>query len=105
MPDKTWKARERMTAARLGGQRIPVTGEREGADVETPLLCVQHKHGRRRPAFLQAWLRGICGTAQRKGKVGLVVWSMPREAQDDAVVILRLKDFEALHGTLPTAQG
>ncbi len=98
MSDKTWKARERRTAQALGGRRIPVTGERDGADIETPLLCVQQKHGRRRPAFLQGWLSGICATAARKGKIGLVVWSAQHEAHGEAVVILRLDDFQQLHG-------
>jgi hypothetical protein len=102
MADRTWKARERMTAKLLGGQRIPCTGERHGADIETPLLCIQQKHGRRRPAFLADWLEGICANAKPKGKVGLVVWSSNREPQGDAIVILRLSDFQQLHGTLPT---
>jgi hypothetical protein len=98
MSDKTWKARERKTAAMLGGKRIAVTGERNGADVETALLCIQQKHGRRRPAFLSDWLSGICANAQPKGKVGLVVWSANRERQGDAIVIMRLSDFQQLHG-------
>ena len=30
MPDKSWKAFERRIAKRVGGRRIPVTGERDG---------------------------------------------------------------------------
>ena len=33
MADKAWKAFERRIAERVGGKRIPVTGERDGADV------------------------------------------------------------------------
>ena len=105
MPDKTWKARERKAAARLGGQRIPVTGERDGADAETPLLCIQAKHGRNRPSYLQGWLDGICGAAARKGKIGVVIWSAKHERQDKALVILRLADFEQLHGQIGTRDG
>ena len=31
MPDKSWKAFERRVAGRVGGKRIPVTGERDGS--------------------------------------------------------------------------
>jgi hypothetical protein len=104
MADRVWKRRERHVAAALHGRRIPVTGvDRHGADVETPLLAIQVKHGRRRPAFLRDWLDGICGRAAVTGRVGLVVWTTHREPTAEAVVILRLKDFEALHGRLPTA--
>lgn len=100
----TWKQRERNVAEVLGGQRIPVTGiDRHGADVVTPLLHVQVKHGRNRPSYLRDWLDGICGTAKDAGKVGIVVWSAPREAQGDALVVMRLSDFESLHGTLRPA--
>lgn len=101
----TWKQRERNVAKVLNGKRIPVTGiDRHGADVVTPLLHVQVKHGRRRPAFLAEWLDGICGTAEACGKIGMVVWSANREPQGDAIVMLKLSDFEQLHGKVQ-AQG
>lgn len=97
--DKTWKKRERATAEVLGGKRIPVTGQdRHGADVVTELLHVQVKHGRNRPSYLREWLDGICGTASDAGKTGMVVWSIGHEKQADAIVLMRLSDFEALHG-------
>jgi hypothetical protein len=95
----TWKRRERQIAGRLGGQRLPVSGRgKDEPDAETPLLCIQSKHGRNRPSYLSAWVQGICRVADERQKVGLVVWSTMRERGDDALVILRLKDFEALHG-------
>ena len=97
----TWKRRERDVAKRLKGKRIPVTGERAGADCESALLCVQVKHGRRRPAFLRDWLDGIRGTATAKGKVGIVVWADNGERTSEAIVLLSLADFEALHGRVP----
>lgn len=101
MNRSTWKARERDTARRLGGVRKPVSGRTaHEADVETPLLCVQHKHGRNRPSYLQDWLSGICGVAKDYGKTGIVVWSAMREDGDDAVVMMRLSDFEQLHGRI-----
>jgi hypothetical protein len=97
MPDKTWKARERKVAALLQGHRIPVTGERDGADVLTPLLAVQVKHRRSRPTYLRAWLDGILGTARKSNRTGLVVWSVHREDAANALAILRLDDFARLH--------
>lgn len=104
---RTWKRAERQVAKRLNGRRIPVTGiDRDGADVLTPLLAVQVKTGRRQPAFLSEWLSGICGRAQASGKVGLVVWQGSRQRLDQAVVIVRLSDFEALHGAIsPRVEG
>jgi hypothetical protein len=97
----TWKRRERDVAKALGGRRIPVTGlDRHGADVITPLLHVQAKHGRRRPAFLREWLSGIQADAKPHGKIGIVVWSDTRERSGDAIVMLSLADFTALHGAL-----
>ena len=44
------------------------------------------------------WLRGIVSAGERKGSIGVVVWKAPHGRDDDAVVLLRLRDWEALHG-------
>ena len=98
MPDKSWKAFERRLAARVGGRRIPVTGERDGADVIAPLFCYQAKLRKGVPGYLRDWLAGIVAAGQRAGSIGVVVWKAPRARDDDAVVILRLKDWQDLHG-------
>lgn len=99
MKRSTWKARERRAAARLGGMRLPVSGRgKDEPDAETPLLCIQSKHGRSRPSYLREWLAGICRVAAERQKVGIVIWSTMRERDDEALVILRLRDFEDLHG-------
>lgn len=96
----TWKRRERGVAKRLGGERLPVSGRtKDEPDAETPLLCIQSKHGRNRPGYLREWLSGICRVAKDRGKSGMVIWSVMREREDDALVIMRLADFEALHGS------
>jgi hypothetical protein len=100
----TWKDFERRTAKRLGGRRIPVTGlDRHGADVETPLLCVQVKLGRRMPSYFREWMGGIVNTAERKKKIGAVVWKPFQSRDDNAIVMMRLKDFEELHGKIEEA--
>ena len=99
----TWKRRERDVAKALHGKRIPVTGERAAADVLTPLFCVQVKHGRRRPSYLADWLAGICSHV-KDGQVGIVVWCDNREPLREAVVLLRMRDFQDLHGAPTCAE-
>jgi len=96
MADKNWKRAERRAAARLGGRRIPVTGERNGADVIAPRIAAQIKYSRRRPAFLAEWLDGIVANAATTSRFGLVVWVDVRERIDDAIVLVRLGDFARL---------
>ena len=99
MPDKAWKAFERRLARRVGGRRIPVTGERDGADVIADgAFCYQAKLRRGLPSYLREWLRGIVAAGGRKNATGVVVWKAPREKDDEAIVILRLADWQALHG-------
>lgn len=97
MTDTGWKQFERRCAKDLGTMRIPVTGERAGADCQTERLSVQAKLRRGMPTYLLAWLRGIRETAARTGRVGVVVWKSPRMRDDDALVVLRYADFVALY--------
>ena len=101
MTDRAWKAFERRVGKRLKGRRIPVTGiDRHGSDVETSLLCEQVKLGRRLPEYLETWLTGIVGTAERKGKLGLVIWKPKNKHDANALAILRLADLEDLYGKI-----
>ena len=43
MSDRAWKAFERRLARQLGTQRIPVTGERAGADFTDGMFAYQAK--------------------------------------------------------------
>ena len=98
MADKSWKAFERRLARRVGGRRIPVTGERDGADVIAGPFVYQAKLRRGMPSYLRDWLRGIVAAGERSGTTGVVVWKAPRALDDEAVVILRLADWQDLHG-------
>ena len=98
MADKSWKAFERRVAKRMGGRRIPVTGERDGVDVDAGPFVYQAKLRRGLPSYLREWLRGIVAAGERLNAVGVVVWKAPHARDDDAVVVLRLKDWQALHG-------
>lgn len=96
MPDRAWKAFERRVATRLRGCRIPVTGERAGVDVDAGMFCYQVKLGRRMPAYLRQWLDGIA--TARATQIGAVVWKPLYARDEDAVVVLRLRDWQDLHG-------
>jgi len=97
----TWKAFERAVATRLGGKRIPVTGiDRDGADVITELFAVQTKLRKRLPQWLFAWLDGICLTA-RPHRIGVLILRTPHMDTNDALVIVRLRDWVELHGEIP----
>ena len=109
MPERGWKKFERRVAALLGGWRIPVTGERDGADVATEMFVVQAKArgtSQPPPGYLLEWLRSIRHAAAngRGQRVGIVVWQAARGAPDlEALVVLRLDDWVDLHG--PVAPG
>lgn len=95
----TWKAAERRVAEDLGGRRIPVTGiDRDGADVITPLFCVQVKLRKALPIWLWNWLSGIQGVAKPTGKVGILLLKKPRQADTDGLVVMSYGDFVDLHG-------
>jgi hypothetical protein len=101
MSERGWKKAERMIAGDFGGKRIAVTGERDGADVSHELFAFQLKVRKALPAWLFTWLNGICGTAKRQNKVGVLILRRPREARRNALVILRWGDWVDLHGTPP----
>jgi hypothetical protein len=95
----TWKGFERRCAARLGGRRIPVTGiDRHGEDVVHPVFGYQVKLRRGVPSYLREWLTGIVGTAKANNRIGVVIWKEPGKRDDEAIVVLRLKDWQDLHG-------
>ena len=99
MSDTSWKAFERRVAKRVGGRRIPVTGERDGADVIGGPFVYQAKLRRGMPSYLRTWLQGITDAGERSGgATGVVVWKAPGGRDDDAVVLLRLKDWQDWHG-------
>jgi len=110
MPSSTWKAVELAVAKKLGGQRIPVTGERAAADVIVDdalgaVLFVQVKHRKRGIArdvkrvthdistkALEA--RGVAALAP----TGIAVWHTPGDNLGDSIVTMRFADFVDLWG-------
>lgn len=101
-----WKRFETRVAQRLGGRRIPVTGiDRADRDCETPLLWVQCKFRKSLPPWLWEWVSDICAGARTVDKSGVLVLGIPGQDTSEALVVMRLVDFEALHGRVfPTTE-
>ena len=95
MADRGWKQFERRMARDVGTERIPVTGERHGADARTSLFAFQFKLRKTIPSWLFEWLAGICAPT---GRVGVLVLKQPRMRDEDAIVVLRWRDWVDLHG-------
>lgn len=85
----------------MGVERIPVTGERHGADAEHDLFAFQFKLRKVLPVYLWDWLSGIRSTAAKKGKTGILVVKRPRQQDCDALVVLSWGDFVDLTGARP----
>lgn len=98
-----WKGFERRICRDMGTERIPVTGERLGADGRTEMFCIQAKLRARIPDWLFQWLGGIVQTAASSNRVGVLVLKQPRMKDTDALVVLRWKDWVDLHGKSPEA--
>lgn len=98
MSDKGWKAAERRMARDVGTERIPVTGERHGADFADGLAVYQLKVRKCLPGWLWGWLTGIQGAGKGTGRIGCLVLKQPRQRDEDAIVILSWRDWVQLHG-------
>ena len=94
----TWKHWEWRVGRDLGGQRIAVTGkDRADRDVEAGMFWYQLKLRKSLPTWIFEWLSGIVGACPQ-GKVGVLILRAPRMKDDDALVILRYRDWVDLHG-------
>ena len=107
--DKNWKRAERELAKLFGTVRIPpaVFGQRpdrgdNAPDAETPLLALQCKDGYSFPAYLRAWLGGICKNAPA-GKTGVVIWHPRGSKFTESLALLRASDLAALVQALPAS--
>jgi hypothetical protein len=98
MADRGWKAAERALARDVGTTRIPVTGERHGADFAAGAFAYQCKVRRMLPAWLFAWLGGIVAAAGPR-RTGVLVLRRPRMPRADALVCVRWADWVDLVGT------
>jgi hypothetical protein len=92
---RSWKVCERRIAEELGGRRVPVAGRARGdaPDVEHPTLSIEVKSRRRLPA----WLENAVSQAEASAKppqLPVAVLHQDGNRYRDALVVLRLKDFD-----------
>ncbi len=99
MASKSWKVAELKMARDVNTERIPVTGERHGADFEDAIACYQLKVRKSIPGWLWDWHSGICETGKRKDKAGVLVLNHPRQDRAKALVVLTWDAWRDLHGT------
>jgi len=99
MPDRGWKAFERRVAAWFHqGQRIPVTGERDGADIDAAPFWVQCKL--RKALSLRAARSALIRLQAKvpEGDTALLVHKFPGERDTEAVVMMLASEFKGWHG-------
>lgn len=95
-----WKKFERRVSRDHGCERQPVTGERDAGDsTPHPVFSFQMKLRKAIPKCIRQWSDGICATAQREGKVGVLIVKEPGLHDVNALVILRYRDWLDLHGS------
>lgn len=87
-----------MAAWFTNGRRIPVTGERDGADVVARPFWVQVKL--RRTLSLPAAKAALVRLQAKvpDGETAILVHKQPRQRDDDAVVLMLFSEFRAWHG-------
>jgi hypothetical protein len=91
MSRNTWKNTERTIAARLGGQRVPVSGRVRGdaPDIAHPLLSLEVKHRKRLPAWLyQAMAQAVACAGPDQIPVAILHEHGRRHAADLCMVAL-----------------
>lgn len=111
MSEPSWKKFERRVAEHLGGKRQPLDGSREQADVVVRDVFVVQCKRRDCPKTLLDWIAGIRRTAARRvdpvsglTPTGIVVWKPKGMRDRDALVLLALEDWIALHGPCETGE-
>jgi hypothetical protein len=103
MPDRPWKAAERVAAALIGGRRHPASSGGP-VDVESSWAVAQAKHVCR---LALAELERLAAEAERQGaqrrKVGLVVVKRRagRGVPTPTLVVLKAAAFREMSGPLP----
>lgn len=105
MSDRGWKQFERRISRDHGVERRPNTGERDGSDaMPHPLFSFQMKLRKAIPKCIREWSDGIHAAAKRDGKVGVLIVKEPGLRDENALVIVRYRDWIDLHGSPADAQ-
>ena len=99
MADKRWKSNERTIARRLGGKRVPITGRGRGdvPDADVPDSTPEIKSRKVIPLWLKE-ARDQAKAASKQGKPPVVIVHEAGTHHDNDLVLMSLKDYEALLG-------
>lgn len=94
MGNPGWKKFERRVARDHGVERQPVTGERDGSDVQVhDRYVISCKLRAAVPKTIRAWADSIYRCATTHRKTGVLVIKEPGKRDDSALVILRYQDW------------
>ncbi len=97
-----WKKYERELARDVGLERIPATGERDGADFQNAVFLYQAKRRKDAlPAEVLGWLEAAVAKAAESGRTAVVVVQRRGLNRGESVVLLRWTDWVELHGNHP----
>lgn len=97
MSGQTWKRTERAIAARLNGQRVPVSGRARGdsPDIAHARLSIEVKHRKTVPAWLhEAMAQAVA--AARDEQIPVAILHQYGSRHDEDLCVLRLADLAAL---------
>jgi hypothetical protein len=97
MSRNTWKNTERAIAARLGGQRVPVSGRARGdaPDVAHPRLSLEVKHRRHLPDWLHQAMAQADACAG-PGQIPVAILHEHGARHDADICIVALRDLVSL---------
>ena len=101
-----WKATERESARRLGGERVPVSGRQRGSapdhTTEGDLWAVEVKMRSKFPGWLLDAMDQAVASKEKAaaGRWPMVALHLKGARYDDDLMILRRKDLEEIHRLL-----
>lgn len=95
MGDTAWKRAERRVAKVVGGVRVPRTGK-EGPDVVGDDVVVEVKYRQRLPRWLMVAVEKVERNSQ--GKFPCLVLVEKGKRVENALVVLRMKDWKRMRG-------
>ena len=101
-----WKEVERAVAAKLGGQRVPITGRQRGdaPDVQHPWLSIEVKHRQLLPAWLHDAMSQAIASV-RGNQLPVAILHQAGCKHDDDIVCVRLGDWVEWFGDVdPSAR-
>ena len=98
MRTSSWKRDERKLAERLGGERVPVNGRGETSDIDHPWLAIECKRRKQVPDWLMSAMTQARAGNRDGTKLPVVLIHQAGRHYDNAMVVMRLADFEEWFG-------